>query len=620
MLPMPKKIKFNEGEFKLYPNTEIVLHSSCSSKELMAVKLLREDIEKVIAFQLPINKIFGEAFTNSIYIKKLPMAKDAYTLTISSEKIEILGGEAGVFYGIQTLRQIIKTKGRKLKALEIVDEPDFQVRGFYHDVTRGKVPTLDTLKELADRAAFYKINQLQLYVEHTFAFKNHSEVWIGADPLTAEEIIEFDEYCKMRNIELVPSLATFGHLYMALSSYSFNELCEIEESLDKTYSWIDRMDHHTLDVSNSKSIEFVENMLEEFIPLFSSNKFNICCDETFDLGSDKNKELADKVGKGRLYVDFLNKIIVAVKKFDKEVMFWGDIILNYPELLKEIPEDVICLNWNYSPKAEEDKTRIIAESGRQQYVCPGVWGWDKLLNDMNTSFENIKRIVQYGKKYNALGVLNTDWGDYGHVNFLAGSIPGMIYGAALSWNSSCGEDFNDIDKMISQLEYGDGSQEIITLVRSLSEKHAATFLEIVWWKEDKFKDTDLFIKEPKYKERLFRISEEELHRGYNGALEIKDKLLDIYAEIPKEKAVDLQEFYIAAEGIALFNSLYLVIRKYDLNTEINKLVHNPKELAIKLEYWVSDFSRVWRVRNKESELYRVRDTFMQICKWLRSIK
>jgi len=619
MLPMPKELRIKDGEFKLCPNTEIILHSSCTSVGLEAVKLLIEDIEKVIGFKLQVNKTFEKVLSNSIYIKKLPMEKEAYTPTITPEKIEILGGEAGVFYGIQTLRQIIKTSGRRLKALEIVDEPDFQVRGFYHDVTRGKVPTLKTLKELADRAAFYKINQLQLYVEHTFAFKNHSEVWTGVDPLTAEEIIEFDEYCKRRHIELVPSLATFGHLYMVLTSHSFNELCEIEDSLDKPYSWIDRMDHHTLDVSNRGSIKFVENMLQEFVPLFSSNKFNICCDETFDLGSDKNKELAYKVGKGQLYVDFLNKIISAVKKYDKEVLFWGDIILSYPELLKEIPEDVVCLNWNYSPKADDYKTRIIAESGRQQYVCPGVWGWNKLLNDMNTSFENIRRIISYGKKYNALRVLNTDWGDYGHINFLSGSIPGMIYGAALSWNSSCEEDFSEIDKMISQIEYGDGSQKLVTLIRELSEKQVVTFLEIVWWKEEKFKETDLFIKEPRYKERLFKANEEELHAGYHGALEIKDKLLDLYGEVDKDKSLDFQEFYIAAEGIALFNSLYLVIRKYDLNTEVNKLIHNPKELAVKLEYWLSDFSRVWRRRNKESELYRIKDTFIVICRWLRSI-
>jgi len=122
MLPMPKELRIKDGEFKLCPNTEIILHSSCTSVGLEAVKLLIEDIEKVIGFKLQVNKTFEKVLSNSIYIKKLPMEKEAYTPTITPEKIEILGGEAGVFYGIQTLRQIIKTSGRRLKALEIVDD------------------------------------------------------------------------------------------------------------------------------------------------------------------------------------------------------------------------------------------------------------------------------------------------------------------------------------------------------------------------------------------------------------------------------------------------------------------------------------------------------------------
>ena len=464
LLPQPKSLILKEGNFAITPKTRIILHSSCGASELEAVQLLREEIKKLIAFQLPINKACSTMDENYIYIRKSQKEGEAYTLTISSEKIEILGGEAGIFYGIQTLRQIIRTSGRKLKALIIEDEPEFQARGFYHDVTRGKVPTLETLKELADRVAFYKINQLQLYVEHSFAFKKQSEVWVGADPLTAEEIMEFDEYCKKRHIELVPSLATFGHLYMALSSYSFNELCEQSHSLNKNHSWVNRIKQHTLDISNEKSIKFIEEMLEEFVPLFSSDKFNICGDETFDLGSDKNKELLEKLGKGRLYVDFLNKIILSVKKYNKNVMFWGDIILNYPELLKEIPDDVICLNWNYSESAEERNTKIISETGMKQYVCPSVWGWDKLLNAMDTSFENITKMVQYGKKYHAIGVLNTDWGDYGHINFLSGSVPGMIYGASLSWNSNNIESFLMVDEKISKVEYGDNSGKLVGLL------------------------------------------------------------------------------------------------------------------------------------------------------------
>ncbi len=125
------------------------------------------------------------------------------------------------------------------------------------------------------------------------------------------------------------------------------------------YSFYERMAHHTLDVSNEESLKLVENMLEQYIPLFTSDKFNICGDETFDLGKGKSKELLDKIGEGKLYIDFLNKVISIVKKYDKKVMFWGDVILNHADLLNELPKDLICLNWNYSNEVTEEKTKTI---------------------------------------------------------------------------------------------------------------------------------------------------------------------------------------------------------------------------------------------------------------------
>ena len=58
------------------------------------------------------------------------------------------------------------------------------------------------------------MNQLQLYVEHTYLFRNISELWRDETPLTAEEILKLDAYCQERHIDLVPSLASFGHLYI----------------------------------------------------------------------------------------------------------------------------------------------------------------------------------------------------------------------------------------------------------------------------------------------------------------------------------------------------------------------------------------------------------------------
>src|SRR4029079_7996129 len=91
------------------------------------------------------------------------------------------------------------------------DWPDLSVRAVMLDIARDKVPSIETLKTLIERLAGWKVNQVQLYSEHTFAYRDHEEVWRDASPLTAEEIRDLDDYCRERHIELVPNQNCLGH-------------------------------------------------------------------------------------------------------------------------------------------------------------------------------------------------------------------------------------------------------------------------------------------------------------------------------------------------------------------------------------------------------------------------
>ncbi|MBU3157675.1 family 20 glycosylhydrolase [Clostridium estertheticum] len=614
LIPSPKHLDIKEGTLQLKRDTEIVLDYQCSFDDLNAAILLQDEIKQQLGFNLLINKAF-DCNSNKIIItlKKTSGPKEAYNLTIDGNRIEICGATSiGIFYGVQTLRQIIRQNGALLPKLKIDDEPYFSNRGFYHDVTRGKVPTLKMLMELVDRASFYKINQLQLYIEHTFAFKGMSEIWMDKDPLTSEEILILDQYCNKRHVELIPSLSTFGHMYEVLRSKSFNEFCELENSEGGEYSFEHRMNSHTLDATNEGSIKLVEKMLMQYIPLFSSNTFNICCDETFELGKGKSKARADEVGVGMLYVEFLNKVIDIVKKKGKRVMFWGDVILHHPELLSNISKDAICLNWDYNENAKEDGTRAITESGMEQYVCPGVWGWNQLVNKVDKGFENIKRMVAYGVKYGATGVLNTDWGDFGHINFLSTSIPGMAYGASLSWNPEGEKDFENVYKAISIIEYGDDSLKLVSLLNQLSKNQVVGWYELVEWKEHFKNDLDS-------KKSLRDLDWKKILEGYNLACEIENKFTRLSNKV-RINTFDLQEFIVSARAIQLVDSFFLNLLKneYAMN-EINT-VFTPRDLAENLEVWFYDFTKIWRTRNKESELYRIRDIISYTCKYLRGIR
>ena len=149
-----------------------------------------------------------------------------YRLTIGSKGIRLEADSvAAAFHGVGTLEQVVRqSKPGMLPALTIDDWPDFADRGVYYDVCRGRVPKRERLLEQADLLSRFKVNHLQLYIEHTFRFRGHPDIGRGASPLTAEDILELDRFCADRHIELVPSLATFGHLATVLKHKQYHQV------------------------------------------------------------------------------------------------------------------------------------------------------------------------------------------------------------------------------------------------------------------------------------------------------------------------------------------------------------------------------------------------------------
>ncbi|MBS5559695.1 MAG: family 20 glycosylhydrolase [Bifidobacterium longum] len=332
------------------------------------------------------------------------LAHDEYTLDVSeSEGIRVRGGgESGLRYGLQTLRQIIGQTSRAIPCLHIQDKPAFPVRAYSLDVTRGRVPTMEFLTWFVDQLALYKYNQFQLYVEHAFAFVELSEAWRGTDPLTADDITYLDEYCARRGIELVPSLATFGHMYMNLRTREHRGLGEFPEDADRPFSFIERMEHHTLNAADPKAHDFASRLIEEYAPLFRSKSFNIGGDETFDLGRGRSAQDAPGVGRDELYAGFVRDLCETLARHGRQPMLWADIALESPRTMDLLPGDITMLNWMYEPQIDESKIQTIAAQGRRQFVCPAVRAWSRFFPDYAGAWLNTYHMAS------GTGALNMD--------------------------------------------------------------------------------------------------------------------------------------------------------------------------------------------------------------------
>ncbi len=365
-----------------------------------------------------------------------PEHPEGYALTISKSEIRISFRETGgLRAAAATLRQILRQCGRRLPCLRIRDWPDFARRGVMLDVSRGRVPKLATLLDLAEKLSDFKINELQLYTEHTFAYQPYQSIWQSWGALTAREIRLLDARCRKLGIDLVPNQNSFGHLRYFLEDPRLNKLGELAEPYEaETRDFLRRPT--TLAPNHPGTLPFLRGLYDELLPNFSSRFFNIGGDETWDLGKGRSRNLCAARGKGRVYFDFLKKIHREVSRRDRQMMFWGDIILKYPKLIRELPQGVVALNWGYEaghPFAKE--AARFAKAKIPFYVCPGTSTWQTLLGRHDNGLANLRAAAKAGKKYGAMGFLNTDWGDGGHPQPLAVSWPMFAAGAALAWNS-----------------------------------------------------------------------------------------------------------------------------------------------------------------------------------------
>ncbi len=441
LLPTPRQVTGLAGQLRVGDIHQIVVRGLADS--CLAVSRLREAVRDYACCDWSVapGNPAGAALLEISPAAGIP--PQGYRLTILPQSLSLFASDpVGLFYGVMTLVQLLREAGTVLPLGVIEDHPDFPVRGVMLDISRDKVPTMLTLFTLVDRLAEWKINHLELYTEHTFAYSRHRDVWVDASPMTGAEIRLLDAYCRERFIELVPNQNSFGHMERWLAKPAYRDLAEAPDGF--LYPWgVRRETPNSLNPADPRSLELIAELYAELLPNFTSLKFNVGCDETWDLGQGKCKALCEQRGKGRVYLEFLLKIHELVRKQGRTMHFWGDIIIQHPELVPELPRDVVVLEWGYEadhPFAAQCER--FAASGLPFYICPGTSSWNSIAGRTDNALANLLSAAESGLRHGAAGYLITDWGDNGHLQPLPVSYAGFAAGAALAWNVAGNKDRN----------------------------------------------------------------------------------------------------------------------------------------------------------------------------------
>ena len=366
---------------------------------------------------------------------------ESYALKISPAGIELQASSAaGLLYGAQTLRQIHAQNPDALPCLEIVDGPDLPVRGFMLDVSRCKVPTQAELLALIRALGQLRVNQLQLYVEHTFAFPGHEDAWQDASPLTPVEIRELDAAGAALGIELVPNLNTFGHMERWLRHPRYRALAECPQGWIHPLTGQFKEFPGTLKPDDA-SLAFVASLLDDYLPCFRSRQVNIGGDEPWELGQGFSQEAVAMRGKHRVYLDHLHKLCALATERGHTPQFWGDILLEDLTLAQDAPQDALPVVWGYDAGHPfQTQCGRLQELGRAYLVAPGTSAWQSFTGRLDNALTNQAEAIGAARQHGARGVLVTTWGDNGtHQPWPTAWLP-MAAGLAQAWSFTANQE------------------------------------------------------------------------------------------------------------------------------------------------------------------------------------
>ena len=188
--------------------------------------------------------------------------------------------------------------GAALPEMDIHDYPDFPVRGVMLDISRDKVVTMETLYVLVEMLASWKMNYLQLYMEHSFAYSQHETVWKEASPFTGQEILELEHFCKQHHVELVANQNSFGHMERWLKHPEYKHLAECPDGFIGNFGdhLGERRPATSLNPLDPASIALIDGLYSELLPHFTSSTLNVGGDEPWEMGQCQSRAACEARG------------------------------------------------------------------------------------------------------------------------------------------------------------------------------------------------------------------------------------------------------------------------------------------------------------------------------------
>jgi hexosaminidase len=326
LIPFPASVTPSAGNFVFSNSTQISIEPSGEMEALG--NYLADQMGEITGSRNAINSAGGDQKEGSIWLAldgDIGLGEEGYELSIASDGIKLSANcPAGLFYAIQTLRQLLPThptQSISLAALSIRDTPRFRWRGAMLDVARHFFGVED-VKRYIDLISHYKMNTLHLHLTDDQGWRIEIKSWPrlteigsktqvggnGGGYYTQEQYKEIAEYARSRYITIVPEVDTPGHTNAALASYAeLNYSEEAPNSYEGT-----KVGFSTLSINTEITYRFLEDVIRELAALTPGPYIHI--------GGDEARSTPEED-----YKKFIKRMQEIVASHDKTAIGWSEI-------------------------------------------------------------------------------------------------------------------------------------------------------------------------------------------------------------------------------------------------------------------------------------------------------
>ncbi|MFB3896448.1 MAG: glycoside hydrolase family 20 zincin-like fold domain-containing protein [bacterium] len=438
LIPMPREIEIQSGKCLLDSSWTIIIDSK-DPEDRFAAELLAQEAKQTWDLNWKISRVSQRVVNanKNIVIQQIPVSNTApklfneqgYELVIERRQIIIQAATScGRFYGIQTLRQLIRSaSGKSIPQLTIKDYPALTWRGVSDDISRGQVSTIADFKSIIQKLAFYKNNIYMPYIEDMFCFDVDPDIGRTRGAITKSEMQIMVETAKQYHITLCPVFECLGHQKKILSLMQNRKYAELPDPAKMPWSFSPVI---------PAAFDFVTKLIDEMVAATPGPEFfHIGCDESYDVGLGTSKKQVAKIGIGRVHADYFTRLHDYLRdKHHRKTILYGDMLLKHPEAIPYLPKDCIIMDWQYEPEKEYPSVNKFLNAGFKHILISGsVRGDVCFYPDNYVGFINIRNFAAVAKKENLLGSIVSAWGDHGAENLRENNLLGYAYNASASW-------------------------------------------------------------------------------------------------------------------------------------------------------------------------------------------